>query len=259
MFIVWGRKHVYRKQGYVADFCPICREPRAFELKRVGSASHIYYISVGEGQLVGYERTCLTCRTPARAEPSTYASVAKTLPAGLPELQAQTYPNLAAALSERLALEERVRTAPSSLQPEERQALIRSPFVLLSPKVEKRFASTHIDGKAGLTILAAIVLVILGTFVIGVAVPESAMDIAIAVMLALAAALVIWQVRAGGRRFMKREVVPVLAQTLAPLRLTRTEVDAILQELRKAKHKIGGKLRVDDLFAKLETPAQSGS
>jgi hypothetical protein len=95
--------------------------------------------------------------------------------------------------------------------------------------------------------------------VIGVAVPESAMDIAIAVMLALAAALVIWQVRAGGRRFMKREVVPVLAQTLAPLRPTRTEVDAILQELRKAKHKIGGKLRVDDLFAKLETPAQSGS
>ena len=59
-------------------------------------------------------------------------------------------------------------------------------------------------------------MVILGTFVIGVAVPESAMDIAIAVMLALAAALVIWQVRAGGRRFMKREVVPVLAQTLAP-------------------------------------------
>jgi len=41
MFIVWGKKIVYRKLGFVADFCPICRGPRAFELKRVGSASHL--------------------------------------------------------------------------------------------------------------------------------------------------------------------------------------------------------------------------
>ena len=30
MFVVWGKKHVYRKLGYVADFCEICRGPKAF-------------------------------------------------------------------------------------------------------------------------------------------------------------------------------------------------------------------------------------
>jgi len=257
MFIVWGRKLVYRKQGYVADFCPICRVPSAFELKRVGSAGHVYYVSVGEGQLVGYERTCQTCRTPLKAEPSTYASVAHA-PAALPALQAQTFPNLTTALSERLALEERVRNAPASLTADERQALIRSPFLILSPKVEKRFKTTQFDGKAALSIVAAIVLMVLGPALVSVVAPNAA-DVAIPVFIALGLALVIWQMMSGGRRFMKREIVPVLARTLGPLSPTRTEIDATLQELRTAKHQIGRKLRVDDLFAQLQAPVKAHS
>ena len=93
MFIVWGKKIVYRKVGHVADFCPICRKVQPFELKRVGSAGHVYYVSVGEGELVGYERTCKECGTVFRAEPTTYASVSKTL-APLADLVRQTYPNI---------------------------------------------------------------------------------------------------------------------------------------------------------------------
>lgn len=255
MFIVWGRKLVYRKQGYVADFCPICRGPSAFELKRVGSAGHVYYVSVGEGQLVGYERTCQTCRTPLKAEPSTYASVAKA-PAALPELQAQTYPNLGTALSDRLALEERVRTAPASLTADERQALIRSPFLILSPRVEQRFKRTELDGKAWLTVLAVIALMILGPILTVVIAPDSA-ETAVPVFIALGIALVVWQVIAGGRRFMKREIAPVLAKTLSPLAPTRAEVDATLQELRQAKHQIGRRLRADDLLAQLQAPVKT--
>lgn len=255
MFIVWGRKLVYRKQGYVADFCPICRVPSAFELKRVGSAGHVYYVSVGEGQLVGYERTCQTCRTPLKAEPSTYASVAKA-PAALPDLQAQTFPNLATALSERLALEERVRNTPASLTPDERQALIRSPFLILSSKVERRFKRTEFDGKAWLSVLGAIALMILGPILAVVVAPDS-VDATIPVFIALGIALVVWQVIAGGRRFMQREIVPVLARALSPLSPTRTEVDATLQELRQAKHQIARKLRVDDLFAQLQAPVNT--
>lgn len=253
MFIFWGRKLVYRKQGYVADFCPICREPRAFQLKRVGSASHVYNISFGEGQLVGYERTCQTCRTSMKAEPSTYASVAKTC-AALPELQAQTFPNLPTVLRVRLALEDQVRNAPESLTPEDRRALILNPFLVLSPKVERRFSVTRFDAKAGLSILAAIALMILGPILVIAVAPEAkdASDISIPLFIALAVALVVWQVIAGGRRYMLREIVPVLARTLAPLSPTRAEIDAALQELRQAKHKIARKLRVDDLLAHQE-------
>lgn len=41
--IVWGKKFVYRKLGYVVDFCRLCREVRTFELKRVGLAGQIYF------------------------------------------------------------------------------------------------------------------------------------------------------------------------------------------------------------------------
>ena len=120
-------------------------------------------------------------------------------PAALADLQAQTFPNFASALTERLALEERVRTGPASLNADERQALIRDPFVAPAPKVEKRFASTRIDLRAVLSILAAFVLMIVGSIVVGLIAPE-ATDVGIAVFIALGVALVIWQTMAGGRR-----------------------------------------------------------
>ena len=79
MFIVWGRKLVYRKLGHVADFCPICRKPRPFALQRIGSAGHVYYVSVSQGELVGFERTCLKCHTVYNAEPTHYAKVVPKL------------------------------------------------------------------------------------------------------------------------------------------------------------------------------------
>src|SRR5258706_9118781 len=44
MFIIWGKKRVTKSLGYVADFCPLCRDVRTFELVRVGLAGHIYYL-----------------------------------------------------------------------------------------------------------------------------------------------------------------------------------------------------------------------
>jgi hypothetical protein len=38
MAVIWGRKKVERKLGFVAEFCPICRTPREFEVSRVGIA-----------------------------------------------------------------------------------------------------------------------------------------------------------------------------------------------------------------------------
>ena len=49
MLFIWGKKRVERNIGKVADFCPICREVRMFQLIRVGVADHIYYVSFGEG------------------------------------------------------------------------------------------------------------------------------------------------------------------------------------------------------------------
>ena len=77
MFIVWGKKRIERKQGMVADFCPICREVRAFTLIRVGLADHIYYVSFGEGKLVGYIVRCDTCGVALGVEPTRFATSEK--------------------------------------------------------------------------------------------------------------------------------------------------------------------------------------
>ncbi len=250
MFVFWGRKLVYRKHGYVADFCPICREPRTFELQRVGSAGHVYNISFGEGRLVGYQRKCETCHTPVKSELSTYASVSPQS-AALPELTAQTYPNLKSVWRERLALEERVRTALPSLQPEERDALIRDSFVALSTKVEQYFVSSRINWRDILAILGAFALAIVGSVTVGMIVPN-ALNYGIYFFIAVGVLIVVRQIKATGRRYMVKQIVPVLTKALAPLQPTREEIESVMRELKQAQLRIARKLPVDALFASLD-------
>jgi hypothetical protein len=78
MFIVWGKKAVYRKIGFVADFCAMCRTVKPFEIKRIGMAGHVYYITSGEGELLGYQRTCLSCKTAVDTDPNGYTAIEKS-------------------------------------------------------------------------------------------------------------------------------------------------------------------------------------
>jgi hypothetical protein len=59
--------------------------------------------------------------------------------------------------------------------------------------------------------------------------------------------LVVWQIALSTRRYMQREVVPMLRRALAPLRPTALEVGAVLAELKQHRYKIGSKLSADDL------------
>ena len=226
MFVIWGKKVVYRRMGYVADLCPMCHTPAPFELRRVGLASHVYYISVGEGQLVGYERRCQACGTPIQAVPTIYASFSDQL-LPLAELAGRTFPNMGQVLRDRLVLEERISHSPSSLSPQERHALIRNPFLLLSPKVEKRFESTHIDKEVGLSLVGAIILLIVAPTLgraVGVNEPESVVLLALCVGIAV----VVWQGLGSRKRFMRREVLPALAKALRPLQPTMQELTSVL-------------------------------
>lgn len=253
MFIVWGKKLVHRKLGHVADFCPICRGPRAFTLTRVGSAGHVYYVTVGQGELVGHERTCLDCGTSLPADPTAYASVSRKL-VKLSDLARQTYPNFKQALAARLALEEKVQRTPLLLTPEERRALIRNPFLLLSPKVEKRFASTHIDREIAMSIGGAVVAMVAVPAVARTLAPDAA-ELALLVCMVLGLLLVAWQFATSGRRFMQRKVAPLLARALFPLNPSASELNSVLAELKQLGHRIGTKLKLADLQPHLRSGA----
>ena len=256
MIFIWGKKYVYRQLGYVADFCPICRGPQPFLVRRVGLAGHIYYITAGEGELVGHERTCKGCDTALNADPAIYASFFKERQP-LAQLLARTYPNFSTALQDRLALEERVRNTPALLSPQERARLIQLPFALLSPKVESRLAKVSFDLRSGLTLLGIAFLTPVALRLVQAALPASMPEEngVIAVLL-IAAAVFFWQMAGVGRRFVRRRIVPTLATTLRPLKPTDRELQAVLADLKKHKHKLGSKLKLTDLTTVMRAKAQ---
>lgn len=245
MFIVWGKKPVYRKIGYAADFCPICRKIRPFRVTRIGIASHVYYVTSGEGELAGYTRTCQKCNIELNCDPHIYASMSKRL-APLEELVVQTLPNYREVYGPTLAQESIIRKNPYSLPNPERYSLIRHPFLLISPKVEKWSATSRMDILSTLALLASFFVVFPG--VIAALSPMVGIEASILTALVFAALLTGWQMVAARKRFMKREVFPILARALSPLKPSKEELVSILAELKQLKHKVGGKLKPDELI-----------
>ncbi len=141
---MWGSKLVYRKLGYVADFCQICISARPFVLERIGMAKQLLNFSVGEGELVDYQRVCLHCSTALRANPQQYTSIAKQLDTIEP-LMRQSFPHMAQAHAPRLQLEAQIAADPLAIDADTRGKLLLEPFVLLSPRVVKRFDNAHYE------------------------------------------------------------------------------------------------------------------
>lgn len=141
---MWGSKLVYQRLGYVADFCQICISARPFVVERIGTAKHVLELSIGQGQMVDHQRVCLHCGTAFRANPQQYTAIAKRLDTIEP-LMRETFSNMAQAHAPRLHLEQQIASDLASIDPDTRGKLLLEPFVLLSPRVAKRFESAHYE------------------------------------------------------------------------------------------------------------------
>jgi hypothetical protein len=250
MFIVWGERKVTRSRGWVAEFCPICRGIQPFRVKDIRMVSHLYFIPLGSGQLVGQRTTCTGCRHTSFVEPFTYQSFIRDRNVDLDRLVAETNPGLLGRLTDRLVLEERTKQSLSALTPGERTALLTEPFLELSPQVEQRFGrETHIGTAPGLALLATISLAV--AFLVAGPVAQDpgqsmpAAGVVLGVLSALSLVGTIYLFATQGSRHMRRRIVPLLARALAPLQPTRAELDDILRTLKAEGHRIGGKLNAE--------------
>jgi hypothetical protein len=247
MFVIWwGRKVKRIRVGHVADFCPICHAQKTFTLVHVGMVNHVYSVATGTTDLIGYERICADCATAIPTDITRYSSVAPK-PAPLGELKAQTFPSLDTA----------IRDLRAAQQQAKRPALIKEPFLLLSPKVEQRFAQVQIGPGAGIAIVAAILLIFVGAprLIESEVLPNAQPEAVFGAFAAVGIALIVWQVIASGSRFIRREVVSRLAKALKPLRPTEQEIDAALAELKMLKQKIGKKVSAPDLLEQIRNAA----
>lgn len=254
--IIWGTKRVVKKLGYAADFCPLCRDVRTFKVHRVGMAGHVYYLSFGQGELAGFTRTCTVCGTEMPATPDQYASISKE---ALPpeQLVPITFPTLATAHKERLAVEKALRSSFSQVSAADRRALLREPFILLSPRVEARFASIHLDWPTGLTLLVAVLALIFVPGPVSAALPEYASEIIFACIAAAVIAVGV-QVYLSSERFMRKQVLPILAPALRPLKPTREELEQVLKDMKALGRRIGRKLKLASLLEVLQGEATAG-
>ena len=258
MFIVWGKTIKRQKLGFVADFCAVCRDLRAFQVQRVGSASHVYYISFGDGELVGYERTCQTCATPFETIPDNYSGMAKQVRPPS-ELISETFPNYYTVYREQIEREKKVRDTPSLLSRPERRQRLRDPFVIVAPYVQQKLTRTPMDARAWLAVAA--LLPVFWTFMIAgkLLTPGDQEPNPLWAMagLAFGVAVVYSQTATAARRYILRNTMPGLVQALAPLKPSTAEIDDVLTELKQHNLKLGTKLRADDLLTGIERLRQS--
>ena len=245
MVYIWGTKNVYSKMGHVADFCPICRRLRAFSVRRTGLAKHIYYVTISQGDLVCYERTCLKCKTILAADLNDYECIPeKNEP--LPALVNMSNPHMMELLKDRLALEDVMRKAPTSLDDELRFALIHSPFYLLSPMVERRLSKLFFDPELWLAIGASVLILKIVPGLADRYLPAQSDRIYIGSLI-FCLLLVFWQLLTQGNRYVRKRIVPVLAKSLEPLRPKVSELNVIVRDMKERKHKLGRKIKVADI------------
>jgi len=255
MFIIWGTKRVERNQGVVADFCPICREIRSFQLKRVGMASHVYYLSFGEGKLEGFEIRCETCGVRLGVEPTRYVATSKGSPVNLEALARDTFPRLREVYANRLELEAKLRRSRSALSAEERQDFLIEPFALLNPLVEARQAnSTEMDKPSSLGCLGTL-LVAGGVFSGSMALKGRAQDrmlLAALILFAVGTVYTFVQMHLGPKRFVRAKILPSLVQSLRPLEPTREELTACIERCKTLGMRIGKTAKPDEVWSLLD-------
>ena len=99
--IIFGTKGREEPRGIVADICPSCQEIRAFAVIDQFEVAHIYFVSMGQGKLLGTSMRCLECRTVCHFDANKYREImpcSKAENSNLEELVSRTHPRLLAAL-----------------------------------------------------------------------------------------------------------------------------------------------------------------
>lgn len=261
MLIVWGKKKTVRRLGYVAEFCPVCREITPCRLVRIGLTGHLYYISFLKGKLVGHLAQCCVCGYEQAAEPGNYHSQARSPKLPLPQLIQETFPSIHGSRARELAREKHLRSG--GLTTEEREDAILEGMKLFRDQVEKLPKATTITWPAGL----AMVLTILAMVGAGQLeeklrwdekYPDLDMGNVYLGLLAVGAVVTGTLMILGKTRYVRRKVVPVMARCLRPLHPTREELQYCLDLFLVAGIKVGTRVPVEPLLREIEkAPASS--
>jgi hypothetical protein len=236
MFIVWGSKLRYPKIGYAADFCPICRDFREFRVHETREVSHVYYVPLGKGKLVGFRLDCPDCGVQLFQDELAIEDTIPSPSSSIDESISVTNPTIKEEYAKRMAIEKELASGALPEDPEIRSALLFEPFEALAPEMARGSAETRIDLPGSLGCLGTIVAAILAgfatpflakTFGGGPAAEETVIFVILGVGL-VGTVYTFWQLHLSARRWLEKRIIPKINRALAPLRPTTAEIEEII-------------------------------
>lgn len=225
--------------GRVAEYCPICQTPRAFQVLRLKKITRVNSVAIRSGITTGFAMTCETCRCPLPPELSRYESIDEKPAQGLDELIMQTNPGLFEKTVARLERLERAERG--ELSSSDRKEAIFESLQALNPVVEARAARIHLDRLiiavcfgSGLFCLAAVFVTSRLLELEGAAVPA----IVLCLMLA-GVACTRWAIRTEPKRYMRSRFRRYLGINLTRFRPSLEDLQEVLADLRKRGYIVG--------------------
>ncbi len=258
--IIWGSKSKIKKLGYVAEFCPICRDIQQFQISRLNIVKHIYFLSLGSGQVVGFPSCCQTCETDQELDATSYPTISKTKHFDIESSVAETNPEIRTHYAERLEIEKRI-TSKQTISDDERLYLINEPFEIYAETIEQKYGeSTAFDKPTGVGCLTTIFFPFSVLLIAGLlnqeALIEDVLGPAALVVFAIGTIITMYFLFTVHSRYIKDTVVPIVAKCLKALEPTKIEIDEVLSRYKTAGMKLGKKLRSHQIIEELNRDTQ---
>ena len=244
MLIWWGTKKTSRKQGFVADYCVVCRNIGAFKLSRIGMASHVNSVSIGQGDLLGHTAECLGCKTTVEVNVERYSNVSNK-PLDINNLVGITNPGIRALCADRFEVDRALSINARLVSDEVRKGIVFEVLHALNMEVHQRFSATHLDKEVYWSILGLLTYAFL---VLPYSLSKSD-NVAIIAMCGLVVCIgfVVYVAFGGNERFIRRIVFPKIASALFKVNPTEKELKEVLSVLDRKGYKIGAAFKVEQL------------
>ena len=229
MILIYGEKAYRKKMGFVAEHCPTCASVKPVRIIRLGQTSHIFWLPLGKGRLVGYYGICQECRGEFDIEPTDYAAMSRRHSGDLAELQSTTNPTLDPQNRDAIATQERFRR-------------LRDPLLRVHSSLQQRYAGgTRFDRTTGIAFAATLAIpVVMFTvdlsFLSHAAQQALGQFMILAFVVGLIGSFVLLALEP--KRFFRRHLEPQIAKELSEVNPRPDELDSCLARLAKHDYTI---------------------
>jgi hypothetical protein len=209
--------------------------------------NHIFWLTYGKGDTLGYSARCETCSREIEVEPTDFRAFCRKRKTQLPELIEQTIPALSPGASAEMAKEKRLW-------------LIKAPLLRFNVSARDRLMNGgSMDGRSWLALLGVVACGYLSTLVT----PMSAWTKAhqgsiVAVALGLPMLWLIVELCLVKSRFFRKNILPMLVAELEPLKPTSEEVKEVFRRFKMCGYHLTHFTSAKKIMAELEAD-KSGS